>query len=96
MAGHHIKNCPRNDDKDYDEAKRKGVPTIYVWKDAMVNPEHFKKSMYKTMKSISHGVGAQLYSQDDVTSLSLNPHLAQEMSHGIETGIAKIEPKPSE
>ena len=49
----------------------------------MVNPEMFKKNMYKTMKSISHGQSVQVYSQDDVTSLSLNPHLAQEMSHGI-------------
>ena len=58
VPGHFIKNCPHNDDKDYDEGKSKGVPRDFVWKNAMVNPEKFKETMYKTMKSISHGLGA--------------------------------------
>jgi len=36
--------------------------------------------MYKTMKSIIKNFGAQLISQDDITSLSLNPHLAQQLT----------------
>ena len=43
---------------------------------ATANPEKFKLIMYKTMKSIVKNIGAQIISQDDITSLSLNPHFA--------------------
>jgi len=60
-----------------------GVPRQHRWQVATVGPEKFKKDMQKTMKSLVKNLGAQLYTQDDITSLSLNPHFARPTSSGV-------------
>jgi len=39
--------------------------------------------MNKTMKSLVKNTGTQLYTQDDITSLSLNPHFAKPTTSGV-------------
>ena len=60
-----------------------GVPRQHRWQVATVRPDKFKKDMQKTMKSLLKNVGAHVYAQDDITSLSLNPHFARPMTSGV-------------
>lgn len=69
-----------------------GVPRQHRWQVATVGPEKFKKEMPKTMKSLLKNLGPHLYSQDDITSLSLNPHFARPITSGV-TQEAKTNPE---
>ena len=50
--GHHIKNCPKNNDKNYDQVKKKGTPAMLLWQYASVRPERFVLGMQDTMRGI--------------------------------------------
>ena len=51
------------------------------WEQAAANPDEFMKNMNKTMKSLVKNI--DLYSFDDITSLSFNPNNAKPMSSAI-------------
>lgn len=72
IAGHYIADCPKNNDKNYDPSKFKGVPRNQQWRVATVNPEQFRLNQDKRMRSLVKQIN--LYSVDDVTSLSINPY----------------------
>lgn len=52
VKGHFVKDCPKNNDRNFDPSRFKGVPKNQQWRVAIVNPEIFKDTMHKTMKSL--------------------------------------------
>ena len=79
--GHWVQDCPKNNDVDYEPAKNQGIPKQMQWEQAAANPDEFMKNMNKTMKSLVKNI--DLYSFDDITSLSFNPNNAKPMSSAI-------------
>ena len=71
VPGHYIHDCPKNNDKNYDPSKFKGVPKNQQWQVATANPEQFRANMDKTMRSLVESVS--IYSVDDFSKRNDEP-----------------------
>jgi len=52
IKGHYIVDCPKNNDRNFDPSRFKGVPKNQQWRVSIVNKEMFMATMDKTMKSL--------------------------------------------
>ena len=87
--GHYIKDCPTNNDPEYEPARNQGIPKSQLFASATATSEEFQKTMNKTMKSLVKNI--QLYALDDITSLTFNPNHAKPMSSMISNEMGEEE-----